>query len=359
MRYRKLGNTGLMVSEIGFGTIPILSGNIPVLPEYFNLDQKEALSVMEYAYQLGCNLYDTAIVPEYGDAEEKTGIFASKIGREHIILSDKARYYSGNDIYEAVQCSCENLGTYADIYFVHQADEKNVEQIFEHYGALDGLMECKAEGKIRFVGLASHYYSVLYRGACDKRVDILQGSGNILECGMLNRIEQEAQFRGKGFFLNKAYAAGILPSFFSVSELIGGVLSYPISSVLIGLGTIEQVRQAMEAETEDGRRYSFDEVIARLEQSFLPIPCDRCQKCRCPYGVEISVLFRQYNYYFLGKEYWALRKLDLNIRECAELCRKCTKFSCIRQCPRKIRIPEMVQKICEMTELHIRNSWIG
>lgn len=357
MRYRRLGNTGLMVSEIGFGTIPILSGAVPVLPEYFNLDLEEALSVLEYAYRLGCNLYDTAIVPEYGDAEKKTGLFALKVGRERVILSDKARFYTGSEIYDAVQDSYRNLGTYADLYFVHQADEKNADTIFERYGALDALVECKAEGKIRFVGIASHYYSVLYRGACDSRVDVLQGSGNLFECGMLNRIEQEPKFREKGFLLNKVYAAGILPSFFSVSELIGGVLSYPISSALIGLGTLDQVRQAMEEE-KPYRHYTFSEVMARLEQRFLPIGCDRCQKCCCPYGVEVSVLFRQYHYYFLGKDYWALRKLDLNIRECAQLCRQCTEFFCIQQCPKKIRIPEWMEKICQITESHVRNGWI-
>lgn len=81
MYYRKLGNTGLEVSEISFGTIPILQGNIPVLPDYFNLDETEALAVMAHAYELGCNLYDTAIVPEYGDAEIKLGKFAARVGR--------------------------------------------------------------------------------------------------------------------------------------------------------------------------------------------------------------------------------------------------------------------------------------
>ena len=50
MRYRKLGDTGLMVSEIGFGTIPILQGNIPVLPDYFNLDTEAPDAVMKEAY---------------------------------------------------------------------------------------------------------------------------------------------------------------------------------------------------------------------------------------------------------------------------------------------------------------------
>ena len=51
---------------------------------------------MAHAYELGCNLYDTAIVPEYGDAEIKLGKFAARVGREHIILSDKARFFGGS-----------------------------------------------------------------------------------------------------------------------------------------------------------------------------------------------------------------------------------------------------------------------
>ena len=81
MRYRKLGDTGLMVSEVSFGTIPVLQGSVPVLPDYYNLSEEQALAVMEHAFRLGCNLYDTAIVPEYGDAEPKLGKFASGGGR--------------------------------------------------------------------------------------------------------------------------------------------------------------------------------------------------------------------------------------------------------------------------------------
>ena len=98
MRYRKLGNTGLAVSEIGFGTIPILQGSVPVLPDYYNLNDEEALAVMEHAFGLGCNLYDTAIVPEYGDAERKLGLFAARVGREKLVISDKAPFFDGNEI---------------------------------------------------------------------------------------------------------------------------------------------------------------------------------------------------------------------------------------------------------------------
>ena len=73
-------------------------------------------------------------------------------------------------------------------YFVHQVDEDNAEEVFGKTGALDALYDLKREGKIGFTGIASHYYSVLLRAAMDKRVDVLQGSGNILERGMLERI---------------------------------------------------------------------------------------------------------------------------------------------------------------------------
>lgn len=363
MNYRPLGKTGLFVSELSFGTIPILSGSVPVLPDYYSPDEEMAIAIMKKAFCLGCNLFDTAIVPEYGDSEIKLGKFVSQIQKKHIprnsiIISDKARFFNGDEMYYAVCQSIKNLGTYPDIYFVHQVDAKNESLTFSKYGAIDALSELKAEGKIRFVGIASHYYSILLRGAKDSRVDVLQGSGNILERGMLERIQNEPLFQEKGFLLNKVYAAGTLPNFFSIQTLLSGVLTYPISSALIGLGTKQQVVQALANNLEHNSLLSFSQVICELEKSFTPIPCDRCQRCLCIYGTEIHTLFRQYNYYFLGKNYWALKKLDLGIRESAAQCKKCTDLSCIKQCPKSIRIPDMIQKIKQLVEIHIRNSWI-
>jgi len=358
MKYRKLGETGLIVSEISFGTIPILSGNIPVLPDYYSPDEETAVKILEYAYRIGCNLFDTAIVPEYGDAEIKLGKFAALIGRKNIIISDKSRFFNGNEMYNAVLESCKNLNTYVDIYFVHQVDESNEDIAFGKYGAVEALNELKTEGKIKFTGIASHYYNILLRGAKDKRIDVLQGSGNIFERGMLDRIESEPIFNKKGLIINKIYAAGILPTFFPVKILLSGVLSYPVSTVLIGLGKEEHINQAMLIDLIKHNRPSFSYVMSVLEKSFKPIPCDRCQRCKCIYGTEIHIIFRQYNYYFLGKDYWALRKLDLSINKSAENCRKCIEMSCIKECPQLINIPKTVQTIRELVEIHIRNSRI-
>ena len=89
----------------------------------------------------------------------------------------------------------------------------------------------------------------------------------------------------------------------------------------------------------------FDEVLSVLEKEYTPIPCDRCQRCVCPHGTEIHTLFRQYQYFHLGKEYWALKKLGLGIAESAGHCRECTAMPCMDACPRRLRISQEMQKL--------------
>lgn len=344
MRYRNLGKTGLRVSEIGFGTIPILSGHVPVLPKFYSPDQETAVAILRKAFDYGCNFYDTAILEEYGDAEIKLGEFAKTIDRNKIIISDKARFYSGAEIYREVLRSTENLGTRPDVYFVHQVDESNADEVFGPNGALEALYDLKREGRIGYTGIASHYYNVLYRGAKDKRVDVLQGSGNIMERGMLERIAQEPAFEEKGFILNKVYAAGLLIGPFTVDELIGGVLEYPFSCALLGIGTFEQAEVAF-AKEYPLIHFEYDEVLNRLRKEFEPIGCDRCEKCVCPYGHELHTTFRQFNYFHLGKEFWAINKLRMDAELTYQHCRACTDQPCMKECGRLLHIPEEIERV--------------
>lgn len=204
-------------------------------------------------------------------------------------------------------------------------------------------------------------------------MDVLQGSGNIFERGMLERIKTEPLFQEKGILVNKVYAAGLLPAFFKENILIQGVLSYPISCALIGLGSIAQVKTAMDWDTRAQLAAipSFEDVLMILEKHYLPIPCDRCQRCKCLYKeaiaadmdkqmfmqseasvieTEIHTLFRQYQYFYMGKDYWALKKLGLGIAQSAAQCRRCTQMPCLELCPQKIRIPDEIQRIAELVE---------
>lgn len=347
MRYRELGRTGIKVSELGFGTIPILSGHVPVLPQYFSPDNEMAVAIMRKAFALGCNFYDTAILEEYGDAEIKLGEFSKTIRRNKIIISDKARFFSGGEIYREVLRSIENLGTRPDIYFVHQVDESNADEVFGKYGALDALYDLKREGRIGYTGIASHYFDILYRGAKDPRVDVLQGSGNILERGMLERIKNEEAFREKGIILNKVFAAGLLVGPFSVGELIGGILEYPFSCAILGIGTLDQAEAAFAKEYQPVH-FTFEDVLDRLRNAFEPIGCDRCEKCVCPHGHEIHTSFRQFNYFHLGKEFWAINKLKMDMEQTYRHCRECTDQVCMKECGRHLYIPEEIERVLQL-----------
>lgn len=345
MNYRKLGTTDMMVSEVSFGCIPILKGSISILPNYYNLNEKEAFSIMEKAFEQGCNLYDTAVVPEYGDAEKKLGNFLQRHKAE-IYISDKARAYTGIEMNKAIQRSLRNLKSdFCDIYFVHQVAPENEEIVYSLHGALEVLDEYKRKGYIGAIGIATHHYKMAHRAALDERVDVIQVPGNVLERGILDRVKENSNaFRRVGILIHKVYAAGVLPDFFSPKELINFVLDYPIDSVLIGMGSIGHVIAATSG-ISGKRAMNFNEVTHKLGQFYDIIPCTRCQKCSCPQGIEIESIFRYFNYYNLGHRRWAYNKLINQISMLQEKCGACINHECEKYCCQEINIGREILKI--------------
>ncbi|MBI4317074.1 MAG: aldo/keto reductase [Chloroflexi bacterium] len=147
MQYRKLGNSGLMVSEIGLG------GN------NFGwwADDQTSLDVIDHALNLGVNFIDTADAYDKGRSEEIIGK-AIKGRRAPVIVATKFGYPTGegpNDrgcsrhhIMEAIDASLRRLQTdYIDHYQMHMPDPAT--SIEETLRALDDLVR---SGKVRYVG---------------------------------------------------------------------------------------------------------------------------------------------------------------------------------------------------------------
>jgi uncharacterized protein len=329
MRYRRLGRTTWEVSEVGFGTIPILAGSVDILPRYFNLSAREADSLLEGSLDKGCNLYDTARVPEYGDAELKVGAFARR-HRAEIIVGSKAKAFGGREMATAVEGSLRTLGLdRCDIYFVHQVAPENAAMVFdEEVGAVAELVRRRSVGDVGAVGIATHHYRVALLAARDPRVDVIQVPGNVLEIGILKRVSLEPAFGRVGILVHKVLAAGMLPRFFPIAELLGGVLSYPIAAALVGLGTANEVMAAMNSNLGECRSPvdgQFERVVATLQSVIPIIPCDRCQECACPAAIEVANLIRYYNYYHLGHRAWASGQIrrELSALESCRACPEC------------------------------------
>lgn len=153
MNYRRLGATGLKVSEISLGNW-LTSGQ--------KLDEKASHAVFERAWELGINLYDTADVYAHGRAEEILGTWLKTKPREQVVVATKCRGrmwdgpngegLSKKHIIEAANHSLKRLGTdYVDLYQFHWPDEEA--PIEESLEAMETLM---IQGKVLYAGCSNY-----------------------------------------------------------------------------------------------------------------------------------------------------------------------------------------------------------
>jgi voltage-dependent potassium channel beta subunit len=151
MNYRKLGKSGLKVSEISLGS----------WLTYGNSTEKEtAVKTIDQAYELGINFFDTANVYAKGAAEIIVGDALKKYPRESYVLATKVFWPMGegpNDrglsrkhVYEQAHASLKRLGVdYIDIYYCHRYDPET--PVEETLRIIDDLIR---QGKILYAGVS-------------------------------------------------------------------------------------------------------------------------------------------------------------------------------------------------------------
>ncbi|HXM99661.1 MAG TPA: aldo/keto reductase [Candidatus Dormibacteraeota bacterium] len=155
MRYRKLGNTGLIVSELALGTMQF-GGKMNM----GNLGQEDTTRMVKAALDSGINFVDTADVYSLGESETLVGN-ALKGVRKEIVLATKFRLpmsdnfnHSGAtrvNIMREIEDSLRRLQTdYIDLYQMHGWDSNT--PLEETLRTLDDLVR---QGKVRYIGLSN------------------------------------------------------------------------------------------------------------------------------------------------------------------------------------------------------------
>ncbi|MCM2973088.1 aldo/keto reductase [Larsenimonas suaedae] len=159
MRYRPLGNSGLMVSELVLGTVPY--GGRGGFEKCGGLGLDDVKRHMGLAFDAGVNMVDTADLYSFGLTEELVGqALGSK--RQDILLASKVRSPLSDDpnasgasryhIINGVEASLKRLGTdHLDLYQIHNWD--GVTPVEETLEALDHLVR---SGKIRYFGTSNY-----------------------------------------------------------------------------------------------------------------------------------------------------------------------------------------------------------
>jgi aryl-alcohol dehydrogenase-like predicted oxidoreductase len=155
MKYRKLGNTGLIVSSVALGTMQF-GGKMNM----GNLGKEDTTRMVKLALDRGINFIDTADVYSLGESETLVGN-ALKGVRNEIVLATKVRLpMSGNfnrsgatrvNIMHEVEASLRRLQTdYLDLYQIHGWDSNT--PLEETLRTLDDLVR---QGKVRYIGLSN------------------------------------------------------------------------------------------------------------------------------------------------------------------------------------------------------------
>lgn len=151
MKYRRLGNSGLKVSEISLGSWMTYGGYV---------EQERAVKSIEKAYDLGINFFDTANMYERGEAEKVMGQVLRNYRRDSYVLATKVfnpmgdgpndRGLSRKHVMEQCHASLKRLGVdYIDIYYCHRFDPNT--PLEETLRALDDLV---TQGKVLYVGVS-------------------------------------------------------------------------------------------------------------------------------------------------------------------------------------------------------------
>lgn len=152
MNYRRLGNSGLKVSELCLGAWINFGGRI---------EDSEAFAVLDAAVEEGINFFDTADVYAGGKAEEVMGRWMQDKDRRTLVVATKCRGTmwdgpngagaSRKHIMDACDDSLRRLNTdYIDLYQIHSMDRET--PLEETMLALDDLVRC---GKVRYIGCSN------------------------------------------------------------------------------------------------------------------------------------------------------------------------------------------------------------
>ena len=212
MKYRKLGNSGLKVSEIGLG------GN--VFGKW--ADEQTSIDVINHALDLGINYIDTADMYGQGRSEEVVGK-AVKGKRSQIVIATKFGYPMGDGpnnsgawryyIMKAIDASLKRLQTdYIDLYQIHLPDLTT--PIEETLRAFDDLVRT---GKVRYIGCSNFAAWQLCEALWISKVNNLQSFVTVQP--RYNLLER--QIEAELVPCCQAYNIGVIPW----GPLVGGFLT--------------------------------------------------------------------------------------------------------------------------------------
>lgn len=330
MEKRRLGRTGLMVTPISFGALPMQ-----------RCTMEEAGEVLKAALDAGINFIDTARA--YTDSEEKIGRYIADRRNEYY-LATKSMARTKAAMLQDIDTSLAKLQTdYIDIYQLHNVKtEQDWETIMAPDGALAALKEAQKAGKIGHIGITGHNLDMLIKAVKTNEFSTVQVPFNCVEQSAMQELFPLAKKLDVGIIVMKPLGGGLISD---VDLALRFVLQQDGVVAIPGMDKIEHVTQNL-APVKDFKPLNEAEIdkLAADAEALGANFCRRCGYCMpCVVGIDIPQMFifyLQYTRYGL-KEAIPERYKGMKVK--ASACIECGE--CEQRCPYNLAIRERMKKV--------------
>lgn len=208
MKYAALGQTGLSVSQLSFGTAPLGGLFGPV-------EESDAVALVHEAIDLGVTFLDTS--PFYGNAEERLGK-ALRGKRDQVVLGTKAGRYGAADfdftparLRRSIEDSLRLLQTdHVDLLQLHDIEFVPLGPVLEDSFA--ELAAIRDDGLCRFVGMTGYPVPTMNRAMQETDLDVLltYAHATLLDDSLRREVAPVAAARGVGLINAAAVSLGLL-----------------------------------------------------------------------------------------------------------------------------------------------------
>ena len=306
MKYSEYGNTGKLVSAVGFGGMR------------FDMEKsmEENADLVRYAFDKGINYFDTA--PAYcdGKSEQIYGMAFKNMPRDKFFVTDKLMPTSVNnaqDAYDTVRSFLDLMNVeYIDFFHIWCLRKMEHFEMAMQPGALyDGLLRCKEEGLIKHIAFSSHQKG----NELEKVIESGKFEGVLMGINILN-----FPYRWPGVLSARKHKMGVV----AMNPLSGGLIpqnedrlqflasegetpseaalrflicNENITVTLNGFTTREQIDMACKV-ADEAKPMSDDEVEkikTNISENSLEV-CTACGYCDvCPQGIPIPKYMQIYN----------------------------------------------------------------
>lgn len=331
MDYVTLGKTGLKISRMGFGGIPIQ-----------RIDAQGTKELIHKMADAGVNYIDTA--RGYTVSEEYLGHALEGV-RDKFVLATKSMARTKDAMAADIEKSLDNLRTeYIDLYQVHNPSMEQLEQVMGEGGALEALKEAQAAGKIGHIGLTAHSAAVFERALELGWVETIMFPYNIVE-SQGEELIARCKEKNIGFIAMKPLAGGAIENASLAIRYI--CANDNVTVVIPGMAEEKELEQNLRA-CLDASPLSEEErkEIAGIREQLGSNFCRRCNYCApCTAGINIPSVFLFAGYlerYDLGD--WARDRYN-SLAVKASACVECGE--CETRCPYHLPIREMLKRCAQ------------